>query len=263
MDTLDTARREPSDGALQEADAEISLNDLEPDGLPMGDDVDSDPGEFDVGVGGYRFSRRIAVLADPAGVESSAVGALRNHLSQQHLGLGRRSLAICSVGDDVDRSLVSSNLAISAAQAGAATVLVDTNLRHPELESYFQPPADQLGLSDYLSGAVDDPSAVVRSEVLPNLSLIHAGSLPADPQALLSSRRFEELITGLMRSFDFTIVDCPAARHSSDARRVASVLRYALIVVKQDVSYVSDVERLVEDLGSDRVTVVGTFLNVG
>lgn len=263
MDSFDTARREPSESVVPEADADAALNDLESEGHSSTDEANISPDEIDGGASGYRFSRRIAVLADPAGVESSAVGALRNHLSQQHLGLGRRSLAICSVGDDVDRSLVSSNLAIAAAQAGAATVLVDTNLRHPELESYFQPPADQLGLSDYLSGAVDDPSAVVRSDVLPNLSLIHAGSLPADPQALLSSRRFEELITGLMRSFDFTIVDCPAARHSSDARRVASVLRYALIVVKQDVTYVSDVERLVEDLGSDRVTVVGTFLNVG
>ena len=212
---------------------------------------------------GYRFSRRIAVLSDPAGVESSAVGALRNHLSQQHLGLGRRSLAICSVGNDVNRSLVGANLAIAAAQAGASTVLIDTNLREPELETYFQPPSDQPGLSDYLSGKVDDPGAIIRSEVLPNLSLIHAGTPPSDPQALLSGRRFEDLITGLMRSFDFTIVDCPAARHSSDARRVASVMRYALIVVKRDVTYVSDVKRLIEDLNADRVTIVGTFLNVG
>ena len=213
--------------------------------------------------GGYRFSRRLAVLSDPAGVESSAVGALRNHLSQQHLGLGRRSLAICSAGRDVNRSLVSANLAIAAAQAGASTVLVDANLREPELETYFQPPDDQPGLGDYLSGATDNLGAIIRAEVLPNLSLIHAGTLPADPQALLSGRRFEDLITGLMRSFDFTIVDCPAARHSADARRVASVLRYALIVARRDVTFVSDVKRLIDDLSADRVTIIGTFLNVG
>lgn len=211
----------------------------------------------------YRFSQRITVLSDPTGVESSAVGALRNHLMQQHLGLGRRSLAVCSVGDDVDRTLVSANLAVAAARSGASTVLVDANLRDPQFEKFFAPPQAQPGLVDFLSGTVTSPADIVRNEVLPNLSLIHAGSAASDPQALLAGRAFEDLIAGLMRSFDFTIVDCPSARHSADARRVASVVRYALVIVKQDVTYVKDVKRLIDDLASDRVSVVGTFLNVG
>lgn len=261
MDAFDPARHDLADSIETDELTELARS----DGAEVLDTDDQavDLDAFDGDPGGYRFSRRIAVLSDPAGVESSAVGALRNHLSQQHLGLGRRSLAICSVGTDVNRSLVSANLAIAAAQAGASTVLVDTNLREPELETYFQPPGQQPGLGDYLSGAIDDPGAIIRAEVLPNLSLVHSGMRPADPQALLSGRRFDDLITGLMRSFDFTIVDCPAARHSSDARRVASVLRYALIVVKRDVTYVSDVKRLIDDLSADRVTIVGTFLNVG
>lgn len=226
--------------------------------------VEADGGEdFAESPSSYRFSRKLTVLSDPAGVQSSAVGALRNHLSQQHLGLGRRSLAICSVGDDVNRTLVSANLAIAAAQAGASTMLIDANLRQPEMETYFTPPGDHPGLGDYLAGATSNPGGIIRSDVLPNLSLIHAGSLPADPQALLSGRRFEDLVTGLMRSYDFTIVDCPSARLSSDARRIASVMRYALIVVKRDVTYIDDLKRLIDDLSSDRVTVIGTFLNVG
>ncbi len=257
MDSFDAAR-----GELGENDEGTAIADFGRD-TNRESEYGEEPDSFEGVPGGYRFSRRIAVLSDPTGVESSAVGALRNHLSQQHLGLGRRSLAICSVDQDVNRSLVSANLAIAAAQAGASTVLIDTNLREPELETYFQPPEDQPGLGDYLSGAIDDPGAIIRPEVLPNLSLVHAGSLPSDPQALLAGRRFEDLITGLMRNFDFTIVDCPAARHSSDTRRIASVLRYALVVVKRDVTYMSDVKRLIDDLAGDRVTIVGTFLNVG
>lgn len=231
-------------------------------GLPEDDDgaaIDT----FNRDDGAYRFSRKLEVLSDPSGVQSSAVGALRNHLAQQHLGMGRRSLAICSVSDDVNRTLVSSSLAVAAAQSGASTVLVDANLREPSLETFFTPRVSQPGLADYLSGEVADPAAVIAGEVLPNLALVHSGSLPADPQALLAGRRFEDFIAGLMRNFDFTIVDCPSARYSSDARRIASVMRYALIVAKRDVTYVSDLKRLVDELTSDRVTVVGTFLNVG
>lgn len=225
--------------------------------------VVQEPPEVELEDDAYRFSRKLTVLSDPTGVQSSAVGALRNRLSQQHLGLGRRSLAICSVSDDANRMLVSANLAIAAAQAGADTILIDANLRQPTMEAYFEPPANQPGLGEYLSGNLENPGDIIRSAVLPNLSLIHAGATQSDPQTLLSGRRFEDLSAGLMRSYDFTIVDCPSARLSSDARRVATVMRYALIVVKQDVTYMDDIKQLIEDLTADRVTVIGSFLNVG
>lgn len=224
--------------------------------------ADQEEGFFGDDASRYQFSRKLEVLSNPKGVQSSAVGALRNHLAQQHLGLGRRSLAICSVGDDVNRPLVSASLAIAAAQSGASTVLVDANLREPTLDSYFVPDTVRMGLSDYLSGHVQDPASIISGEVLPNLSLIHSGPVAVDPQGLLAGRHLDELLTGLMRTYDFTIVDCPPARHSSDARRIASVMRYALVVVKRDVTFVSDVKRLIEDLSSDRVSVVGTFMNV-
>lgn len=231
------------------------------------DDAIVDAKAFEIGEArddsSYRFSRKLSVLSDPTGVQSSAVGALRNHLSQQHIRVGRRALAVCSVSSDADRAVISANLAIAISQAGASTVLVDANFREPELDQYFQAPEHQDGLRQYLDGEVDDPAQVVRSNVLPNLSLIHSGGIPADPQAALASNRFEGLMNGLMRSFDFTIVDCPAANTSSDVRRIASVMRYALIVVKRDVTYVDDVKQLIEGLTSDRVSVVGTFLNVG
>ena len=210
----------------------------------------------------FRVSRVLKVLSDPTGVQSSAVGALRNHLTQQHLSLGRRSLAICSVSNDVNRSYVSASLAIAAAQSGASTVLIDANLREPELETYFRSDMEKPGLSELLSGQVDSMQSVVSSDILPNLSLVHAGKPPTDPQSLLSGKRFEEFIAAMMRSYDFTIVDCPSARHSSDARRISSVVRYALIVTKQDVTYVADVKNLISELNADRVNVVGTFLNV-
>ena len=212
--------------------------------------------------GNYRFSRKLSVLSEPAGVRSSAVGALRNHLSQQHLRLGRRALAICSVGNNVNRTEVSANLAIASAQSGASTVLLDTNFREPELDNFFIPPGPQLGLSEYLRGDVSDPAAILRTSVVDNLTVVHAGAAFDDPQALLAGDRFEVLIANLMRNFDFVLADCPGASMSADARRIASVMRYALIVAKRDVTYVDDIKRLIQELNSDRVSVVGTFLNV-
>ena len=209
------------------------------------------------------FSRKLSVLSDPTGVHSSAVGALQNHLSQQHLRMGRRSLAICSVGNDVGRALVSCNLAIASAKAGASTVLVDGNFREPELDQYFLSTEAHKGLSDYLGGEVEDFSDILQTDVVKNLSIIHAGTRPSDPQTLLAGERLERLMGALMRNFDFTIIDCPPARQSADARRLASIARYALVVGKRDVTFVDDVKQLIDELNSDLVSVIGTFLNVG
>lgn len=259
----------PADAAVPEApvhdqfdgDASASSADLQAKPDYIG--VDGEAVTESENSSAYLFSRKLTVLSDPTGVHSSAVGALRNYLAQQHVRAGRRALAVCSVGSDVDRTLIAANLAVTMAQAGASTVLVDANFRDSELDRYFVAPADQPGLRAYLDGSVEDPGAIVRGDVIENLSLIHSGPAPVDPQGLLASQRFEQLMNGLMRNFDITIVDCPAANSSSDVRRIASVLRYALIVVKRDLTYVDDVKRLIEELTADRVNVVGTFLNVG
>lgn len=210
----------------------------------------------------FRFSRSLTPLSEPNGVRSASLGALRNHIAEQHLRGGKRSLAVTGPGEGVGCTLLATNLAIAAAQSGISTLLVDANLRGSGIEEFIVPGEDVPGLSDYLSGRVQDPGKIIQSEVLPNLSVIYSGKESRNPQVLLSGDSFKELMDECVRNYALTIVDTPPANSSSDVRRIASVLRYALIVVRRDVSFVADVRTLIEELQSDKVRVVGTFLNV-
>ncbi len=209
----------------------------------------------------YIFSTKLFPLTQSDSVESETIAALRNYLMGQHLRDGRRSLAVCGPTEGVGSTFISVNLAVAMAQAGVNTLLIDANLREPGVDQLITPPAAPTGLCDYLTGA-DESLPHVHAQVLPRLSVLYAGGASPHAQELLATTRFKRLLDESIRTFDLTIIDCPPAAHYSDARQIASLLRHALVVARRDHSYAADIRTLVNELQSDRVKVVGTFLNV-
>ena len=101
----------------------------------------------------------------------------------------------------------------------------------------------------------------MNEDVLPGLTVLFAGRASPDAQELLGGAGFKALVDACVRDYDITIIDTPPANMYADARRIASVMRYAMVVVQRDKSYVRDVRTLIDELTSDRVRVVGTYLN--
>lgn len=207
------------------------------------------------------LSSDLHILSDPTGIRAESIRALRAHLSAQHLRDGRRSLAICGPAVGAGCSYVAANLAVALAQTGVKTLLIDANLREPGLDHFFVPNRETPGLLQCLS----DPNVSLRDAILedvqPDLSLLFAGGVSTNAQELVAGAAFKSLIDSCVRDYDITIVDAPAANTSADARRIAAVLRYALVVAWRHHSYVKDIRTLVGELTNDRVRVVGTYLN--
>lgn len=211
---------------------------------------------------GFQFSRSIAVLSDPGGPQAESIGAMRTHLLAQHIRDGRRSLAVCAPSAGVGCTYLTVNLATAFALAGLKTLLIDANMRDPSVQDYIAPSnPDLIGLRQCLSGSTLMLSEAINEEVLPNLAVMYAGGVAENPQELLASSTFKSIAEDCMRDFEVTIIDTPPSNGSADARRVAMVLRYALLVVKRNESFVADLRTLADELQSDRAKIVGTFLN--
>jgi receptor protein-tyrosine kinase len=198
------------------------------------------------------------VAANSAAGES--LSALRNFLISQHMQNGRRALAICAPHADSGCTFLATNLALAMAQAGVNTLLIDGNLRSPGVQHVFTTADNTPGLADFL-GADDDQPPFVVANARPNLSIIYAGKAE-DASDLLARQKLKLLINESVRSFDLTIVDCPPGAHFGDARRLASLMRHALVVARRDHSFSSDIKTLVKELQADGTHVVGTFLNI-
>lgn len=203
----------------------------------------------------------IVILDAPDSIEAEAIRGLRTRIMAQHVREGRRALAICSATQDTGSSFVAANLATAMAQIGVKTVVVDANLRTPQIAQMFRLTAEGAGLGDYLADFDVSIDAILRPTALPFLSVVTAGSLQSNPQELLASGRFKLLMDQLLREFELTILDTTATSGCTDAQRVATVAGYSLIVARKHKSHVKDVATLVKLLRADRSTVVGTVLN--
>jgi protein-tyrosine kinase len=201
------------------------------------------------------------VLREPQNAKSEAIRSLRTRIVAQHVREGRRALAMCTPNKGSGCSFVAANLAAAMAAIGQKTVLIDTDLRDPSIAAAFGLAEDHTGLADYLADPAVAMDAIIASEVMPRLSIIPAGAVPHNPQELLSSHRFRDLVNQLLREFDLTIFDTTPTNGCTDAQRVATVAGYSLIVARRDKSFVSDVRLLARMLRADKSTVVGTVLN--
>lgn len=208
----------------------------------------------------YRFSRSLVVLSNPASIQAEAIGDLRTHLLAQHISDKRRTLAVCAPSSDSGCTFVTANLAVAFALAGVRTLLIDANLRNPGLQNLIQPQSPIPGLRQCLADDLPLGDAI-RNDVLPQLSVLYAGGTAENAQELLAGNRFKALIDNCIRDFDFMIVDTAPANTSADARRVSTLLRHTMIVTRRNMTYLSDVKTLVEELQADRSRVIGTFLN--
>jgi capsular exopolysaccharide synthesis family protein len=201
------------------------------------------------------------VLADPGGIEAEAIRGLRTRIVARHIREGKRALTICSPTAGAGCTFIAVNLATALAQIGINTALVDANLRDPTIGAAFNLGSAKEGLADYLSNHDLPVDTIIHKTRLANLSIVPAGQSRQNPQELLSSERFRDLVSQLLREFDVTIFDTTASNICTDAQRVANVVGYSLIVARKDSSYVRDVSTLSDLLRADRSNVIGCVLN--
>ncbi|KQR88062.1 CpsD/CapB family tyrosine-protein kinase [Sphingomonas sp. Leaf343] len=210
----------------------------------------------------FTISDDVVVLSDPGSEHAESVGVLRTHIMAQHLAEGRRSLALCSPTPDVGCTSLAVNLAVALSEGGLKTLLIDADLRRPEVHTLIRPSREVPGLAQCLASETVKFGDAIQFDVLPGLSVMFAGGRSDRPQDLLSSPRFNALVETCMREFDVTIVDTPPSNASADARRIATVVGYSLIVVGQNKSFVSDVKVLSEELTADHSVIIGSVLTL-
>lgn len=213
------------------------------------------------GVTRYEFSPDLVTLVGDRALEAEGIRTIRTHIIARHIKDGRRGLAVCAASKNVGCTFTAANLAVSLAQVGVATLLVDGNMREPQLETMFRPQTSVPGLMQVLELDGDKTGPHVHAEVIPNLSLLYSGGQATNAQELLAGEAFRSFIQRSLRDFEFTIVDTPAANTCADALRISSMVGYALIVARANFSRVSEVSSLASELHEDGARVVGTVLN--
>ncbi|WP_150290565.1 CpsD/CapB family tyrosine-protein kinase [Sphingobium estronivorans] len=209
----------------------------------------------------FHLSDQVVITFGAGSPEGESIGALRTQLMSQHLKEGRRALAICSPSKAGRTSFLAVNLAVALTQAGVRTLLVDTNMRAPHVQSYIVPSRPVRGLADCLEDSAIEFGEVIHDDVLPSLSVVFAGDPTDKSQELLAGPRFKALVDLCMREYDMILFDTAPTNACADAQIVAMLAHYGLVVARKNMSYVNDIKTLIADMRANRVEVIGTVIN--
>ncbi|MFQ1003406.1 polysaccharide biosynthesis tyrosine autokinase [Modestobacter sp. SSW1-42] len=162
---------------------------------------------------------------------AEAFRALRVNL--RHLGSesGPRVVVVAGALPGEGATTVASELAVSLARAGGRVVLVDADLRRPQVRRRLQLP-DGPGLTELLTGAAQLSDVVQQWGDGPGLAVLGAGALPADPEALLGSPAMAALLRDLRESRDVVVLDAPPLLPVVDAAVLSAQADACLLVAR-------------------------------
>ena len=174
-----------------------------------------------------RDNRPLAI-SDP---DNPAVEAYRNlRTNVQFLGIERkmRSIQVTSTRPGEGKTTTAANLAVVLSQTGANVVLVDADLRKPDLHRMFAIDGSN-GLTNNLAG---DPMELTIQRITDQLWVIVGGPVPPNPSELLSGRRMDAFADELSRRFDYVIIDSAPLLAVSDAAALSRHVDGVLLVAQ-------------------------------
>ncbi len=205
-------------------------------------------------------SSNLILAHDPDNPRSERLRALRTELLLMHekKSRGAYMIAVVSPGTGEGRSQLCGELALSFAQLGRRTLLVDADMRKPHQHILFGS-TNLYGLSQ----AVDGRDAPYFNPVsgLPYMHLLTAGPVPPNPLELLSDGRFGNLLTTWRNSYEFIVFDTPPVAACADGLAVATVAAHALVLSRAQHTTYKSTRSLMRRLTNTQSRVLGAVIN--
>lgn len=203
----------------------------------------------------------LVALNQPFGVQSESFRAIRSQIMMRLFNEGqeRRAIAVVSPDSGDGKTFFAANLAVTLAQLGGRTLLVDADLRHPRQHAVFGV-SNQAGLSGILSGRAES-KVIQQVPGVPSLFVLPVGITPPNPLELVERPAFGLLMRELLSKFDHVVVDTPAACYGSDSAVIAARCGAALVVARKNQGRVNALQDLVANLSETPARMAGVVFN--
>lgn len=203
------------------------------------------------------------LLSNPHLEESyaEAIRGVRFQLRKELEGQNIQVIMVTSTSPGEGKSTISANLALSLADQGNRVVLVDCDLRMQALKKVFGVSTPTFGLTDLISGRVEDVDSALVSVSDSGLRLLSGDKTVAQPQNFLSGPKVQEIVNHLRQNADYIIVDTPPSGLLADASTLGEWVDGTIYVVRQDYMSRSAILNSVQSLNGMDVRFLGCVIN--
>jgi len=203
-------------------------------------------------------SGKVYVGEYPRSPIAEAFRLLRANLEFASVDKPLHTLLVTSVGPEEGKTTSAVNLAVIFAQGGKRVLLVDSDLRRPNVHKQLNI-QNWAGLSDLFLG---NTNGVLKSCSWGDIkiSVIPSGPLPPNPSELLGSEKFEKILNKLAENVDIVILDSPPSI-VSDPIIISSKVDGVLLVIKPGTTKMGAAQELLEQFQRSGARVVGVLLN--
>ena len=207
---------------------------------------------------------RVALLSyvQPKSPISESFRALRTSLLLSQAEHAPQVILVTSALPQEGKTTAAVNLAVTLAQLGDRTLLMDADLRKPGVRRALNLSVDKdAGLSAYLAGVCSLDEAITPHPAISNLAALTTGPVPPSPADLLSSHRMREAISELRRRFKFIVLDSPPVMAATDAVILSALADGVLLVVRSGHTPKEAFTRARDLLNGVKCRLLGVVLN--
>ena len=206
------------------------------------------------------MKRRLITKEDPRSPVSESYRSLRTSLLYTDVDKQTKSILVSSAGPGEGKTTTVANMAITYANLGKKTLLIDTDLRRPVVHKVLELNKEP-GITDYLAGYKDDFNSLVQNTDIDNLYVVTSGVIPPNPSELLGSKKMSNLVQELEESWDVILFDSPPLVAVTDATMISKEIDKIVIVVKVGQTDKKAFEHTINSLKNVNSPIGGVVLN--
>jgi succinoglycan biosynthesis transport protein ExoP len=204
--------------------------------------------------------RNIGILTQPKSQFAEAFRSLRTSLLLSTAGHPPRVIVLTSATPSEGKTTAASNLAAILAQRDTRVLLIDGDLRRPNIHHRFGLNG-KIGLTTVLTGATTLEGTVQNVAEIPNLDILPSGPVPPFPTEMLSSGAMEAILKRCIELYDYVVIDSPPILSVTDGVILARQADAVVLVVRHGKSSKHVVRRARDILLRSGAGITGIVLN--
>jgi capsular exopolysaccharide synthesis family protein len=198
------------------------------------------------------------LVKDPSSYLSESYKGLRTSVLLSSVDSPPKSILVTSMIPGEGKTTTAINLAVATAQSGYKVLLVDCDLRKPQIHKQFGV-KNMKGLSTFLAGVSNDD--IISDTPVPNLSVMAPGPVPPNPSELISSRKMERLLERMKEKYDIIIFDSPPLLTVADSMVISRYLDVTLVITRAGKTNYEMVRRGLKMLKEIKTPILGAVIN--